>query len=582
MFLPRVFPGILIQGLQLTKVCDPMLFSSLLLTSLLAQGQLQAANQRFPQKDSALLPPSCVLYVEVPGIPRETWLSLLGWVSDQLGPRSPWVPFFPAKTRKGLPLLRSMLRGLPRNGIYQRMTDLASRPFSVGLLREPSGRVGVFEIFHQSSPRMAAYTSRKMKNPLLPSISMGSRILLGGEKWVLDAFQKDWERQLRERSPSVRALEVDAALSKVGGVRGYVDLAAFRPVRGSGKKRMNPGGYLFFGSWEELALGASSLSFGFERVGAGVRGRIRLSGVVGRMDEGTKALLKVRQAPRLGGEPPKGCALSMAFDRKIPAFLSSFTQLFPRPFHQDLQGFLQQLELFFGGQKAEDLLASLQGPFRISELAPGETAPVLRRGGGAVRFGGAFVEAKWVGEKTRKMLVPALQVFALAANQQRKNNGKLPFLLHKTGDAKRGMLEGSLKIPLRPREQTLEDLIHPRLAWVGERLALGGGGARIWDTLEHPPQAGKFHEFYTFDGENLWKIIEGLGPIPQAGFSLNSPFPPSLVAKFWPMAKTLFFGLGRTSLGLRWGQRDALLVLDWRPIRGDRKDRESRGKGGAR
>ena len=545
-----------------------MPFSLFLLTSLLFQ--VPAQSRTIPKEDVALLPESCVAYLEVPGISKESWASLLEWVNVQLGTKSSWAPFFSPKLRRSFPLVRSILKGLPRNGMYRRMVDLGSRPFAVGLLRTPMGRMGFFEVFRASSPRMARYTARMLGvPPNLRGSSLGNRVLLSSDQWVLDAFGEAWTRQRLEGTPSARALRIGASLPKVPGLRGYVDLPVFHPPRRGAKKRLNPGGYLFFGSWEELVFGSSALSFGFYREGDGVRGILRLAGVVERMDAPTKAILGVGEPPRLGAAPPPGCALSMAFDRKIPAFLTSFGKLFSQTDSQDLQGFYQQLELFFRGHKAEKLLASLQGPLRLTEFPPRPEAQVLRRGGGSVRFGSAFIEASWVDPKTRAKLPAALQVFGLAANQQRKNRGKRQFLLRKSGDARRGMLRASLKTPLREEEKNLEDLIEPRLAWEGKRVAIGMGGARIWDPLERPPHGADFHEFYTMDGEKLWEVIEGLGPLSQAAIALNNQFPPSVLEKAWPFAKPFFSSLGRLSLGLRWERWDALLSLRWRPAKGE-------------
>ncbi|HHI80282.1 MAG TPA: hypothetical protein ENK02_09895 [Planctomycetes bacterium] len=547
-----------------------MLFTTILLTPLLFQGP-QAKN--VPREDTALLPDSCVAYLEVPGIAKKRWTSLFEWLSAQLASGSRWEPFFPAKVRKGMPLVRSILKGLPRNGIYERMVDLASRPFSLGLLRGGAGKLGFYESFRCSSPGMARYTARKLRFPSLRTSALGNRVLLSDDQWVLDAFQEAWARQMREGSPSAAALRVGASLPKTIGPRGFLDLVAFRPSRSGGKKGMRPLGYLFFGSWAELLQGSDALSFGLEKDGKGFRGSVRFKGVVERMGASTKAILGVGKAPRLGAAPPGDFVFSMAFDREIPAFLSNFEKLFPLSDQQGLQGFYQQLELFFRGQRAEKLLASLKGPFRFTEYVPAPKAPALRRGGGTLQLGGAFLEAGWADPKTRKMLPSAMQLFSVGANQQRKNRGKRSFLLRKRGGPERGMLRASLKAPLREEERNLEDLLEPRLAWLGERVALGIGGAKIWDALESPPQGNRFHEFYTLDCARLWELVDRLGPLAKASISLNTQFPPKVIEKAYPLTQALFEGLGRLSLGLRWGKRDALLSLQWRP---------GTGEGGAR
>jgi hypothetical protein len=412
---------------------------------------------------------------------------------------------------------------------------------------------------------MARYHVKKIGGSILKKMTLGDRVLLSGDQWVLEAFRAAWVQQKRKKSPSARGVRIHDALPKVQGIRGFADLAAFRQARRGGKKLLDPGAYFLFGSFEELLTRSSELSFGLYREGGRVRGVLRFPKVVERMDKETKAFLGVRAVPGLGGEPPKTCALSMSFDRKVPEFLAAFETFFPKAFHQGLQSFYQQLELFFRGEKAETLLGYLKGPFRLMEFPPTDDAPSLRLGGKKVQLLGFSFEGSWVDPKTRKKLAPALQVFALGANQQRKNRGKRRFLLHQEGNAQRGMLRGSIKTPLQKRAKNIEDLFNPRLAWEGQRIAIGFGGMRIWDALEQFPKGKEFHEFYTFDGGKCWEIVERLGSVPLTLLTVQSRFPPTTLEPLVGKGKEMFSSMGMMSLGLLWEERDGVLFFDWQP-----------------
>lgn len=540
-----------------------MLFPALLLTPFLLQGPAKPS----PKKDTALLPPSCFLYLKSSGIPKTVWPPLLHWVEAQLGSKSPWISFFPPKSRRGLPIIRSILRGLPRNGLYQRMVDLLARPFSMGGLRDAQGRIGFFEIFRTSSPRMARYTARKLVGGFFKKTTLGDRILLSADQWVLDQLQSAWGQYLQTGKTSARAKtiqqKIEEALPGTHGLCGFADLAALNLPRSNGTKVLEPFPYLLFGSWEELLTRSPGLSFGFTEEGGRLRGTVRFSKVVEEMDEETKAVLAVGKPPRFGAGVPQDSLVTMSFDRKIPAFLASFGSMFPKPFFRDLQEFFQQLELFFRGQKAEKLLSALEGPFRIMDQVPFDKAPFLRLSGQKVQLLSLSFEGTWKDAKTRKRIPPALQVFVLGVNQQRKNNGKRPFLLHQKGNAGRGILRAALKALSPKGGRMFEDLFNPSFAWDGGRVGFSLGAARLQEILRQLPKGERFHEFWTLDGPNVLEALERLGPLPLAAFLMNGRFPPTETEALFDLGKKALRALGRMSLGLRWEKQDALLVLDW-------------------